>query len=65
MKKLGMAVCHEHDFSFLPGGLGVVGLHPWEAQNHQELGSDGDKERNALLVHGFDMEGDGFGTVGD
>lgn len=37
------------DFSLLPGDLGVMGPHPPEAQNHQELGHDGNKEISVLL----------------
>lgn len=40
-------------------------LYPLEVQHHRELGGDGDKERNALLVHGTDSDGNKFGTVGD
>lgn len=42
----------------------LTGLGFGEAQHHQKLGGD-DEERNAFLVHGTEMEGNGLGRVGD
>lgn len=66
METLGMAVCQPaHDFTFLQGDLRIMGLHPWEAQHHRELSSDGDEERILLLLHGADVESDGFSVMDD
>lgn len=47
----------------LLGVMRVMDLHPQEAQKHQELSSDGYKERDALLVHGVDVECNGLSAV--
>lgn len=52
------------DFTFLPGDLRGMMLHLPEAQHQQELGSDGDEERNSLLVHGADVDSNGFSATG-
>lgn len=57
IETFGIAVCRPvNDF---------MGLYPLQAKHHRELGGDGDKERNALLVHGIDSDGNKLGTGGD
>lgn len=42
-----------------------MALHLREPEHHKELGGDRDKEKNLLLVHGADVKGYRFGTLGD